>query len=287
MRMARRRALFALAALACTACSRGSHAPSAPRVVSLSPSTTEAVYAIGKGSTLVGRSRFCDYPPEAAALPVVGGFADPSVEAIVALAPSLVVGARGPAGPALEASLKSHKIETFFPETESFAQIEDMLTGLGERLHAVEGAKAAVRTIEDARARVRRATQGKPPVRVVLLFDVAPIVVAGPGGFPDELIREAGGENLIKEGGPYPTLNLERLLTLDPDLLLDGASEEHQGASRLTALRDAPGWQKLSAMREGKIRSLSLGAVLRPGPRIGEGLLSLARAIHGNGDLPL
>src|SRR5262245_40694716 len=103
------------------------------RVVSLSPSTTEAIFAMGAGSKLVGRSRFCDYPPEALALPAVGGYADPSIEAIVALSPTLVVGARGPAGPGLEQALRARSIETFFPETESIKQIEQMLSELGRR----------------------------------------------------------------------------------------------------------------------------------------------------------
>jgi len=281
-RIGRRAALGLIGAAALAACSRGQKTQGALRVVSLSPSTTEAAFAIGAGALLVGRSRYCDYPPEAAPLPAVGGFADPSVEAIVALSPSLVIGARGPAGPALEQALRAHSIETFFPETESMAQIASMLRELGARLDKKQGAEAAVAAIEDARAKVKAATLGKPKARAVLLFDVAPLVVAGPGGFPDELIREAGGENVIHEGGAYPTLDIERLLTLDPDVVLDGASDEHAGASRVAALRDAPGWSKLRAMREGKVRALSISTALRPGPRIGQGLIALARALHGD-----
>src|SRR6185295_14894222 len=111
------------------------------RVVSISPSTTEAAFAIGAGSLLVGRSTYCDYPPEALHLPVVGGFADPSLEAIVARSPTLVIGAHGPAGPALEQALKARSIATFFPETESIAQIEAMIGELGRRLDGEPGAK--------------------------------------------------------------------------------------------------------------------------------------------------
>jgi iron complex transport system substrate-binding protein len=282
-RIGRRAALVGLLALA--ACSHPSPpGPVIERVVSLSPSTTEAVFAIGAGAVLVGRSSYCDYPPEALALPIVGGFADPSVEKIVALRPQLVIGARGPAGPALAQTLEARGIATFFPETESIPQIEAMILDLGKRLGHDAGAAAAVETIEVARRRVHADFAGKGRVRTIFLFDVGPIVVAGPGSFPDGLIREAGGDNIIKAGGAYPTLGLEQLLSLDPDVLLDGAADDHApaGASRVTALRDAPGWRKLTAQRERRVRLVSGAAVLRPGPRIGEGLVAVARALHGD-----
>lgn len=284
----RRAALFALLALSAVACSKPAGAPATPRVVSLSPSTTEAIFAVGAGSLLVGRSKYCDFPPEARSLPVVGGFADPSLEAILSLSPTLVIGAHGPAGPALEQALKAHGVVTFFPETESMAQIEEMLRGLGQRVGHEAGAADAVGKIEADRRRVAAAVSGRPRVRVVMLFDVSPIFAAGPGGFPDELIREAGGENLIKKGGAYPTVDLEHLLALDPDVLLDGAADPGAGAStsRVAALRDAPGWRGLRAQKEGKVRLLSASTVLRPGPRIGEGLVALARALHGDAVLP-
>lgn len=286
----RRAGLLGLAGLILAACSRATpQALVAARVISLSPSTTEALFVIGAGDALVGRSSYCDYPPEALGLPIVGGFADPSVEKIVALRPTLVVGARGPAGPALAQALEARGIATFFPETESIPQIEAMLVDLGKRLGHATGAAAAVETIEVARRRVAAEITGAARVRTIFLFDVGPIVVAGPGSFPDGLIREAGGDNVIKAGGAYPTLGLEQLLSLDPDVILDGAADEHApvAASRVAALRDAPGWRKLTAQREGRVRMVSGAAALRPGPRIGEGLVAVARALHGEPSTPV
>jgi iron complex transport system substrate-binding protein len=286
-RFGRRGALAIFAALALAACSRRG-AVGSVRVVSISPSTTEAAFAIGAGALVVGRSKYCDYPPEAARLPVVGGFADPNLEAILALAPTLVIGARGPAGPAIEQALNAHGIATFFPETESVAQIEGMLTELGARLHHEAGATAAVSAIEADRQRVAAAIVGRPPARAVFLFDVSPIYAAGPGSFPAELLREAGGINLVDKGGAYPTLDLERLLALDPEVILDGANDGHggAGASRIAALRGAAGWRELRAVREGRVREVDASTVLRPGPRIGQGLVAMARALHGDAILP-
>lgn len=277
-------ALGALGAQAVAGCRGVGGRGRGPRVISISPSTTEAAFAIGAGDLLVGRSKYCDFPPEAAKLPVVGGYADPSIEAIVALAPTLVIGARGPAGPGLEKTLLSHGIETFFPETESLAQIETMLEDLGAKLDRREGAAAAIGRLRERRDAVVKAVSGLRRARVALLFDVAPIVVAGPGGFPDELIQLAGGQNVITGGGPYPTINIEHLLALDPDVIIDGASMWGTGgaAEPLAGQRGAPGWRELSAVKQGKVRGIDSGAALRPGPRIGEGLATLARAIHGD-----
>ncbi|WP_437937174.1 ABC transporter substrate-binding protein [Sorangium sp. So ce341] len=283
----RRAALAALAAVALAACGR--RAPAAQggaRVVSLSPSTTEAVCAIGAGAALVGRSRHCDHPPEVLRLPSVGGYADPSIEAIIALSPTLVVGARGPAGPALEEALRGHRIATCFPETESLAQIEEMLAELGRRLDATPGAEQAIARIRARRQEVEQAVKGRPRVRVALLFDTSPIFAAGPGSFADELLRLAGGENAIARGGAYPSISVEHLLALDPDVLLDGTAgvdgADAPGAPRLAMLRDVPGWRSLRAVREGRVRPLRTDVVLRPGPRIGDGLAEVARALHGD-----
>lgn len=277
----RRKALCGLAALALAACSRGERKGGEARVVSISPSTTEAMFAIGAGDLLVGRSRYCDYPKEAARLPAVGGFADPNVEAIVALAPTLVVGAHGPAGPVLEQGLRARGIDTFFPETESLAGITSMIVELGRRVGREADATRVADAIASKRKDVARAVGDKPRVKVLFLFDVSPIVAAGPGSFPDELLRLAGAENVIARGGAYPTIGLEHLLALAPDLVLDGASEAHAGRPLREMLAEAPGWRELRAVREGRIREVGSDA-LRPGPRIGEGLWAVARAVHGD-----
>jgi iron complex transport system substrate-binding protein len=281
MLITRRRSLVALMAAVLPACSRAHSATKKLRVVSISPNTTETMFAIGAGDLLVGRSRYCDIPAEAQKLPVVGGFSDPNIEAIVALSPSLVIGARGPAGPVLMDNLKSHGIETFFPETETMQAIKTMITDLGKRVDHVAGAETVVREIEAKQNALRTKLVGKPRVRVLFAFDVAPVIAAGPGSFTDEVICEAGGENVVTKGGAYPTIGLEHLLALDPDLFLDGASDMQATMSMKERVTDTPGWKELRAVKQGRIRQVGSDA-LRPGPRIGNGLWAVARAIHGD-----
>jgi iron complex transport system substrate-binding protein len=245
----------------------------AQRVVSISASTTETLFAIGAGRQVVGRSRYCDYPPEALALPVVGGFTDPNLEAILGLAPNLVVGARGPIGPGIARTLEERGIATYFPETERLDAILVMIEGLGARTgHGTE----ALRLVESMRARrqaIEAAVASLPKPRVLLLFAKKPISVAGKGSFPDEMLTLAGGTNAITEGAAYPTLSLEKVLALDPDLLLDA-----EMGGGVTAFDST--WSSVRAVREGKVVHIDDETVLRPGPRVMEGVATLARAMH-------
>lgn len=254
----------------------------AMRIVSLSPSTTEALFAVGAGADVVGRSRFCNRPAEVLGLPQVGGYADPSLEAILGLAPTLVIGARGPAGASISAQLEARGVRTSFPSTETWDDVEKMLVQLGQQTgHAEQGIRAA-QQLHDETTAAEAEFRDKPRVRVLLVFGLAPIFVAGPGGFPDEMARRAGAENVVREGGAYPTLPGERVVSLDPDVVVNLAMDESAGAQRITP--DMPVWRELRAVREGRVAQVQDDAALRPGPRLAEGLRSLGRAIHAAGD---
>lgn len=244
------------------------------RVVSVTPATTEAVFAIGAGHLLVGRTDHCDFPPEASALPSIGGFSTPSLEAVLSLRPTLVVGAQGPAGRALDEGLRAAGVETYQPRTETVAEIAAMLRGLGDRLAAPGGERAAAE-IEARRAEVEAHARGRPRVRALFVFEPEPLIAAGPGSYPDELLAIAGGENVINAGGAYPKIGVEALLRLAPDVVLDGSGPMGAG----NRLRGAPGLRDLAAVRAGKVRTLD-ARVLRPGPRVAEGLPLLAELLR-------
>ena len=250
----------------------------AQRIVSISPSTTETLFVIGAGERVVGRSRYCDWPKEVASLPQIGGYVDPSYEAILALRPDLVVGARGPSGTALTDRLEHRGIATFFPPTESFAQIDAMILGMGERTGREEAARSYVAAMHERIAAVERETADRPRVRVLLVFGLEPLSVAGPSSFPAEMLAKVGAINVVTEGGTYPTLGVERVLALDPELVINAAMGEKRSAERMG--KDAPGWSRVRAIAEGHLVSIDDESILRPGPRIAEGLATLARAVH-------
>ena len=278
----KRRGWIALALVLGCRRTDGTTADAGTRIVSLSPSTTEALYAVGAGAQLVGRSRFCNRPPEVLSLPVVGGYADPSLEAILGLVPTLVIGARGPAGLSISSQLEARGVHTSFPSTETWDDVARMLVELGAQTgHAEQGVAAAERLRTETSA-AEAEFRGKPVPRVLLVFGIAPIFVAGPGGFPDEMTRRAGAENVVHEGGAYPTLPGERVVSLDPDVVVNLAMDESAGAQRISA--DLPVWRELRAVREGRVAQVLDDAALRPGPRLAAGLRSLGHAIHDAGD---
>lgn len=283
-------ALLLVAALIAAGCDHHAHGEQSKvpeRVVSLSPSTTEALFALGAGKRLVGRSRFDDYPPAAKKVPSVGGFIDPSYEAILGLAPDLVIGSQGPGGHEVVDRLKKRDIATYFPPTGSMAEIDAMLLGLAQHLGDPAAGKRLVAHIRARRKEVVGAVKGLPRPKTLLVFGVRPIVVAGPGGFPDEILRLAGAQNVVTKGTRYPTLGVERVLALDPDVVVDATranGAEATGGGGVSA--DAPGWKDLRALKQGHLIRITDDRVLRPGPRIAEGLAVLARALHPEAKIP-
>jgi iron complex transport system substrate-binding protein len=280
--LARAGGLLALAAVTASGCGKktieAGDAAATARVVSLSPSTTEALFAIGAGPQTVGRSRYCDRPKEALALPEVGGFVDPNLEAILGLRPSLVVGARGPGGSGVTDRLAQQGIALYFPEADSLAGIDTMISGLGARLGREAQAAAVVQKLDADVAALAAAVAGEPKPRVVLVFGLDPVVLAGPGGFADELLRHAGAVNAVSDGPRYPTVGIERVLALDPDVVLNAAMAEAHGAERIEVT--APGWRELRAVKTGQVVAITDEEVLRPGPYVAEGLHTLAHALH-------
>jgi iron complex transport system substrate-binding protein len=292
MKYARRRLLqylgasLPLSAFGCQQRSRAGADKNVPRrIVSLSPGTTEILFAVGAGDRVVGRSRYCSFPPEVAAIPIVGGFVDANLEEIVRLSPDLVIGARGPHGPALTQKLESLGIATLFPPAQSAAEIEDAITQIAARVGMTDRGGTVVASM---RARVRAvaaAVAQRPRVRALLVFGLSPIVVAGPASFPNEMLELANGENVVRSGGAYPAINAETLVTLSPDVVIDAAATG-TGRDAGAIDRDAPGWRELAAIKEGRVLLLSDEAAIRPGPRFADGVATIARMLHPNVSIP-
>lgn len=253
------------------------------RIVSLAPSTTEGLFAVGAGALVVGRSSYCDWPPEAERLPAVGGVA-PDLEAILELRPDLVVGLSGVASQHLAEKLAARRIASWFPRTGSLADIDALLVGLGARTGHAEQARRVVADLDAREQAITAATAAERRPRVLMVVGLAPVVAAGATSFADEMIRRAGAENVLVDGKAWPVLGFERIVELDPDVVVDASAVETGGVTRITP--DAPGWSGLRAVREGHVVALADQRVLRPGPRIAEGLAALARALHPGAAIP-
>jgi iron complex transport system substrate-binding protein len=251
------------------------------RLVSLAPSLTETIFAVGRGDWVVGVTEACDYPAHARDRASVGSMASPNLERIVKLRPDLVLTSAEANTRETLAQLDRLRLPVFAVKPEKY---EDILTAI--RLVGAALRADAAPLVQDIRARVAavRAVLGaRPRLRVLYLIWADPPIAAGPAAFIHDLIELAGGANVIGEpSARYLPLGWEEIVARRPEVILVAA---HQGATNgggpVAGSRAAWGrWESLPAVKSGRVLSLPADAILRPGPRVADGVAILARAIH-------
>jgi iron complex transport system substrate-binding protein len=251
--------------------------PAAPRrVVALAPSLTDVVLALGLRDRLVGVTSVDD-APEVRSLPRVGGFVDPNPEAILGLRPDLVLwvtdgAALAPMRRLAELARASGAFAILALDVVSVADVLATPRVVGEALGAPEAGRRLSAELSAQVERVRARSRGLPRRRVLFVVGREPLVVAGPGSFPDELLRIAGCENAVAGSRPWPVYPVEKAIAADPDLVVDAAvNEQAEGIARLSAI---------PAVRAGRVVRLPGDDLLRPGPRMIRGLEELMIALH-------
>lgn len=240
------------------------------RIVSLLPSLTESVCALGACSRLVGTDRFSNSPDSVIALPKLGGIDDAQIERIVALRPDVVL-----LSPSTRVSdrLDSLGLKVLVLEARDHADVKRSLTLLAQMLgtpHEAERVWATIeRDLRSATARVPAALRGK---RVYFEVDATPYA-AGAGSFIGETLARLGLANAVPaEFGPFPKLNPEYVVRIQPDIVM-------AGDRNLADMPRRPGWSALRALKNGHSCGFGLERyelLVRPGPRMGEAALALA-----------
>lgn len=253
------------------------------RIVSLAPSVTEILFAIGAGPQVVGVTKFCTYPPEADALPEIGGFSTTSisVEAIVGLKPDLVIAGTTSQQPIVE-QLEQLAVPVVVLAPESFEQVYANIAQAGYLTgHAAE----ASGVVDEMRARVEAvaATVASIPSdeRPTVYWEVYddPLTTAGPATFIGQMIELAGATNSFADATEnYPQVSAEAVFERNPQVILGPDSQ----GMKLTqeAVGERPGWADIQAVRDGRIYLLDGDMVSRPGPRLAEALEALAAALY-------
>ncbi len=257
------------------------------RVISLAPGLTEIVFAVGRGATLVGVTKFCDHPPEAREIEKVGGFLDVSMEALVALDPDIVI-----AYPEHAARMKSlpPRVRSV---TVGHGRLSDLLASMLEIGRVLDGRKAAERLVGSIRQRLRRVSlrvRGKKPPRVLFIAgrnadELKNMFIIGNNDFLNDLLRVAGGVNAYRGKIAYPSISLETVIILDPEFIFE-ISSHYEGIAdeRIFAL-----WRPLSmvsAVKAGRVRIIRDPSWLRPGPRVAGVAEELSRALHPQRSAP-
>jgi len=249
----------------------GATAP--PRIVSLVPSITEDLFAIGAGSQVVAVSQFTDFPAAAAKLPAVASFMSVDAERIVRLHPDLVVGIA--AQSALVADVRRAGLRVELVPDDSFDDLFAALSRLGSLSgHAREAAGLATRLRAKTAQLVRTVPAGARP-RTFVVLGTSPIFTVGDGSYIAHLIALAGGINASGISNAYARYSPEALVARQPDVIVADS------ASGVRAVLDEPPWNALQAVRRGRVYVLGDAAILeRPGPRYNLGLAWLIARLH-------
>ena len=255
------------------------------RIVSLTPATTEILFAIGAGDRVIATTDFDDYPPEAVALPDVATYTSVDVEAIVGSEADLVLaGGNNFNDPEALTRLRSLGVPVVVTYATDVAgvlrDIELVGTSVGRSAQAAELA-AAMRADFD---QVSNAVAGEPRPRVFYELDAtSEIYTAADDSFVEEMIQLAGGDPITTGSTTSFAISLERLVDADPELILLGDAA-YGVTPEIVAAR--PGWAVMTAVRDGRVTPVDDIVITRPGPRLVEGLRQLAAAIHPDVALP-
>lgn len=249
----------------------------AHRVVSMNPSLTAILLALGARDTLVGVDDFsARQQPTVAALPHVGGLYSPSLEAVLALRPDLVVLVPSAEQRDFRARLADAGIDVLALDPTSFGEVMKSILTLGARVGREEAARARVAAIRRARRQVERATRNLPHPRTVLVLQRDPLFVVGRGSFLDAMLDAVGARNLgHRFSRPYPEVSLEWLVKAQPEVILDSAP----GPENAQAFWSR--WPSLPAVAHHRVVAIPPGRVTLPGPYLDRALRTLARAVHG------
>jgi iron complex transport system substrate-binding protein len=263
------------------------------RIVSLAPSMTEILFALGLGDRTVGVTSFCDYPEEAKAKPKIGGMSNPSIEAIVSMKPDIVVMTTDGNPKEVDERLRSLKIGTYVWKARTLSELPEGIRELGKTLGVSTKADEIAREIEQG---IRKASGVKREAttptdsfstlpltphssRKKVLFIVwpEPLIVAGPGTAIDEAVTLLGAENIAASAKTtYPRYSIEEVIHEAPEVLIVGKGsgmdmqEVSQGVLKKLA--------RVPAVKNGAVCYVGDG-LYRLGPRVVKGIEELSECL--------
>lgn len=248
------------------------------KIISVAPSITEIVYALGKGDNLVGRTDYCDYPEEAKAAPSIGSLTDPNIEKIVELKPDVVIASthfkEDVAKKLSDLGIKIIVIN----DSENIDGAYESINKVGEILNAKDKAKEVVNSnkekIEEIKEKVKDAEA--PKAYYVVGFGKNGDFTATGDTFTGEMLELAGGNNIAKDATLW-SYSLEKIIENDPEYII--ISKNYGMKDEFIATE---GYKELSAVKNNKVFEIDDNLVSRQGPRIAEGVEALAKILHPN-----
>ena len=254
----------------------------AQRIVALTPSDCEILYAIGAGDLLVGRGTYCDYPAEVSELPVVASGADTNVEQILALEPDVLLMSTMAQTEEQVAALEAAGVRVIVSDAQDIAGVYDAITLIGAVCGKTAEADALVADMkagfEDISAKAENS--GK-----TVYFEVSPLQyglwTAGKGTFMDELATLCGLTNAFADVEGWSGISEEQVLERDPDYIVTITMYYGEGPTPVEEIASRAGWENLKAVQNGNIYNADSNAVSRPGPRLVDAAWELYDFVYG------
>ncbi len=249
------------------------------RIVSLAPSITEVVFALGVEDRLVGVTRFSDYPAAARVLPKVGSYVQLDLEKIVSLEPDLCIAVKDGNPKAVVRRLETLGVPVYAVDPRNVEAVIDTIVEIGGLLDAEKSAAALAAGL---RARIQRVEEkaASAPHKPGVFFQIGitPIVSVGTDTFIHELIEMAGGKNLAAGPTPYPRFSREQVLALAPEVFIITSMARGETFDRVKAEWES--WPSMPAASAGRIHLVDSNLFDRASPRLVDGLEVLAGIIH-------
>ncbi|HUJ30345.1 MAG TPA: ABC transporter substrate-binding protein [Candidatus Acidoferrum sp.] len=255
--------------------------PEVNRIVSLAPDLTETMYALGLQGRLVGDTDYCDTPAEAKIKPHVGGPMNPSIEAIVALHPDLVLASESINWERTADAIARLGIPVYTTNPHTVRGMVDSFGRLADLLGASQQGAALVARLNNRLENLHARLADLPPAHVLFVVWLEPLTTIGQNTFIADALRWAGAESIVLSKQNWPQLSLEEVVRLQPDYIVLADSHSGEGTRTLDDLRAREAWKDLRAVQERHVAIVS-EEIDRPAPGLIDAIEELAHQIHPN-----
>jgi iron complex transport system substrate-binding protein len=249
------------------------------KIVTLAPDLTETIYALGLEGRLAGDTSYCDRPPAAKDKPHVGAPKNPSLEAIIALHPDLVLATTSINGPETVGALERLGIAVYTTDPHTVEGMLDSFRHIADLAGASERGEAIVTQLQTRLNALHADLEDRPLVHVLFVVWEDPLITIGQNTFIADALRWAGAESAVVAKENWPRLSMEEVVRLQPEYIVLASNHTGQGAAAIEDLRLRAGWKELRAIQLGHVAIIS-DEVNIPAPGLIDAIEQLARMVH-------
>ena len=255
----------------------------ATRIVALSAADCEVLYALGAGDLLVGRGEYCDYPEEVLEIPSVQSGYDTNIEEIIALEPQVLLMSTMAQTDEQVAALEAAGIKVVVSDAQNIEGVYESLTIIGELTGHDKEAQDIIKNMKDTFADLAKKAEGKEAGTVY--FEVSPLEyglwAAGNGTFMNEIANMVGLKNIFEDVEQWGEVSEEQVIERNPDYIVTITMYFGEGPTPVEEILARPGWENITAVKNGAVLNLQNNELSRPVPRLTEGAQMLYDMVYG------